>query len=244
MICYSRPRVFLLDDDSNILETISYYIGKTFNSRFVTVCHNKRSDMIGALSKIGSTYISVADIYNDFIKKNLTLEQTFQQLKYFSPIFIVDHNLGEIVTGSEICEYIKANHQLSYALLLTGEVSYDAANELHNRKYIDFFIRKDNNEVLLKINEIISKVYADRELLFNIDGEVEVNHGLDIMFRRLYTKHLCALKNLAGYDSHVVLNEDGDVAVNTSNGTIDIYIYCHNEGTFRKDESYNYKHYG
>lgn len=244
MICYSTPRIFLLDDDLNILETISYYISKTFNKHFITICHNKRSEMIEKLNNISSTYISITDIYNDFIKNNLTLEEAFQQLKYFSPIFIVDHNLEEFQTGSEICEHIKKNHPFSHVLLLTGEVDYNDANELHNKKHIDFFIRKDNNEVLLKINEIISRVSDERKLLFNIDGEIGINHSLDVIYRRIYTKTLRSLTDMSHYESHIVLNENGDVAVNTLDGIIEIYKYYHNEGKFRKDESDKRKYYG
>jgi FixJ family two-component response regulator len=241
MLCYSKQNVLLLDDDLQLLDTIKYYLNKNLFDQIHFESFNNSKSFFKHLEDKVSSCINISDVYLSVIENQCDIYSALDEIENFAPILIADHNLGESKKGSDLCEHVKQYYSNISIFLLTGELDYESANELHNKKIIDFFIKKDKSNLISCIVENINSVINNRKKLFNFDGELKINSGIDILYKHLYIKKLKEMLQNIQYRSYMVMNESGSVVIRNYEGNVFLYNYNNSDGQFIKNESSNFK---
>lgn len=211
MLCYSKPMLLMVDDNDSFLSITKKYLERNLGNNSVISTFSNDKQITEFLEKNKSAYNSPKDLYHDYKSQFLNLDQLLTELENYSPILIIDHNLQSSLTGTEICKIAKSTNQAIKIILLTGEVDYKQATELHNHGIIDYFFKKDERDLISKISNIITTIINNRQKDFYFDGELHITDDVDIILEAEYKLSLNQLLKDINYMSYIITNNNGDI---------------------------------
>lgn len=239
-ICYSKPTIILIDDDLEILCYLKDCIEAKYKKISPILTVSNADDALALIYEFErNTYNHASDIYLELTNKCIKLSEAFFLLKKFFPIFIIDQSLGNKITGKDIIEIVDNKLLMCNVAMLTSELSYEFANELHNSSVIDAFYRKDENNLTNKILNHLSQAIKKRESFFNFDGEVENFNELNIIYDLDYRASVTKLLEKEKWYSYFILNNKGDIALSSEDNNYHIFRY--KQGKFHEQQTINDK---
>lgn len=239
MLCYSKPKLLMTDDDDSFLSITKKYLERYLSDDSLIETFASDAEIIRHIDKNNSDYYSTIDIYQDYLKNRLPLEETLKELELYHPILIIDQNLRGKLTGTDICKIAKDKNPNISIVLLTGEIDYKTATELHNDGIIDCFFRKDESDLIKNISTAITKIINERKKQFSFDGELSVNDNIDVMLEADYRANLTSLLSDIKYKSYIITNHDGDIAIKEANNKVRLFQQVNTQGTFKEHGTSN-----
>ncbi|MBP9777628.1 MAG: hypothetical protein KBD25_00435 [Rickettsiaceae bacterium] len=239
MLCYSKPKLLMVDDDDLFLSITKKYLEMNLGKQTAITTFKNDSEILEYINCNDSDYCSPLDIYKDYIKQHLSLNCALNELEKHRPILIIDQNLCSKLTGTEICKIARASNPNINVLLLTGEIDYKKATDLHNDHIIDYFFRKDETDLIKKITKAVSTIIVGRKEDFAFDGELGANEGVDMIFEADYRSNLSCLLDNINYSSYMITNQNGDIAVKDPHEKTYLYKQSDNRGIFKANGTSN-----
>lgn len=224
----------LTDDDDSFLSITKRYLEKYIGEDAIIETFMNDLDIIQYIERINSDYYSNLDIYQAYLNNHLTLEQALVEFELYRPILLIDQNLRGKFSGTDICKVSKDKYPNLSIILLTGEIDYITATQLHNENLIDYFFRKDETDLIKKLSSTILMIIEKRKKQFFFDGELSVNENLDILLDVEYRSHLGDLLSSYKYKSYMIINQSGDIAIQQRDNTIKLFQQFNNQGTFKE----------
>ena len=239
MLCYSKPLLLMADDDDTFLSVTEKYLEKYLGEGVVIKTFSSDQDVIEYLDVNERDYFSNLDIYQEFLKKHLTLDKTLRELELYHPILLIDQNLRGTLTGTDICLLAKNKNPNISIILLTGEIDYQTATKLHNEGLIDSFFRKDESDLIKQLSTAISIIINQRKTHFLFDGELSVKDNIAIALDADYRVSLNALLSSHSYQSYMIMNKAGDLVIKERNNKVKLFNQFDTQGTFKEYVSSN-----
>lgn len=229
----------MTDDDDSFLSITKKYLERYLGDDSLIETFASDAEIIEHLDKSNSEYYSTIDIYKDYLKNRLPLEETLHELELYHPILIIDQNLRGKLTGTDICKIAKDKNPNISIVLLTGEIDYKTATVLHNNGIIDCFFRKDEPDLIKKISTAITKIISQRKKQFSFDGELSVHDNVDVMLEADYRSSLTSLLSSKKFTSYIITNHNGDMAIKETNNKVRLFQPVNTQGTFKEHGTCN-----